>query len=308
MNFINSKVYICELQETENKGSFLTEINLFLYVIIVLIFIFIIYQGIGSVFTLVAGGFKEPDVKTMRVILAFSQFMLILAPAVFFTRLRSNDLKTDLRLKAPGPFVLLLSVLGIISVQPLLQGYLTLQESFIDSVPFLKETLKPLKEIFDTLEESTLKIVRAYSFSEFLTVVFVISVTPAVCEEVLFRGFVLGNFLKLMKPFLSVFLSGFLFALYHFQPFNLLPLVALGFYLGYVVYFSGSIWTGVICHFVNNFMASYFLYSSGKEEFETPDITGDKTLSILLVSAVSVVFFIYVLVSIYRYGKEGKTE
>lgn len=291
--------------ENNTPAKFFTRTNLLLYVIIVLLIIFILYQGLGSIF---AFGFGEDDVKTMRIILSFSQFMLILAPTLFFTKLRSNNLKADLRLKAPDLVIIFFSVLGIVSIQPVLQSYLLLQESIIDAIPLLRDLLNPLKVIFDMLEEKTLAIVRAHSIIEFITVVFVISVTPAICEEFLFRGFVLGNFLKLIKPFQSLFLSGFLFALYHFQPFNLVPLIILGFYLGYVVYFSGSLWTGVICHFVNNLMASYFLYISGKEDFDTPDIIGDRTISTLIITIISLILFITVLISIYRYRRVSEIE
>ncbi len=283
-------------------GSFLKGLNPFAYVIIVLAIIFFLYQFLGGILAVAAGDLnaENPNVKITRIILSFGQFMFILAPTVFFARLETHELKRLFRLSAPKFSHVLLAILGIVMIQPFLQGYMYLQESAINSIPFLHDLLMPVKDLFDTLEKSTLKIVQAYSSIEFIVVVFVICITPAICEEALFRGFALSNLRKVSKPAIAICLSGFLFALYHFQPFNLIPLVVLGWYLGFIVYYSNSIWVGVICHFLNNFFAAYFLYAYGKEEFETPHVAGDELTDSIVAAAFSIVMFASVIFLFYR--------
>jgi membrane protease YdiL (CAAX protease family) len=301
-----------ENQEQKQPGSgFFRNLNPFAYVIIVLAVVFFLYQFIGGLLALAAGDLdlENPNVKITRIILSFGQFMFILAPTIFFARLQTSDLKGLFRLKAPKASLVLLAIAGIVLIQPFLQGYMYLQEEIFNSIPFINDVLKPVKEIFESLEKSTLKIVAAHSIAEFLVVVFVICVTPAICEEVLFRGFTLGNLTKAAKPAAAIFLSGFLFAFYHFQPLNIVPLIILGWYLGFIVYYANSIWVGVICHFLNNFFAAYFLYAYGKQDFETPNLTGDELTSTIAAGTVSFLLFVSVILLYYRQrtGRSGES-
>ncbi|MCI0449577.1 MAG: CPBP family intramembrane metalloprotease [Chlorobi bacterium] len=289
--------------QQEPPGSFLRNLNPFAYSIIVLAVIFFLYQFIGGALALAAGDLdiENPDVKTTRIILAFSQYMLMLAPTIFFARFQTFDLKSVFKLSYPKPSLVFLAVLGIVLIQPFLQGYMYVQEQVINGIPFIKETIRPVKEIFDLFEKTTLKIVHAHSLVEFIVVVIVIAVTPAICEEALFRGFVLTNVSKATrKAGAAVFLSAFLFAVYHFQPFNIVPLIVLGWYLGFVVYYANSIWVGVICHFLNNFIASYALFIYGKDELETPNLTGDEMTNTIAAALVSLVLFTGTIVIYYR--------
>ena len=292
-------------EHNENQkpaGSFLKGLNPFAYVIVVLAVIFFLYQFIGGALALAAGDMSldNPNVKITRIILAFGQFMFILAPAIFFARLQTPNLKEIFRLNKPKPVLVILAVLGIVMIQPFLQGYMYFQEQLINSVPFLNDGLKPLRDLFNTFEQSTMKIVQAHSWFEFSVVVFVICITPAICEEALFRGFALSNLRKVYKPFLAILTTGFLFAAYHFQPFNIVPLLILGFYLGFIVYYSNSLYIGILAHFLNNFFASYYMYVYGKTDFETPKLAGDELTDTVIALILSVLIFSSLIILFYR--------
>lgn len=292
-----------EEQNGQNKrGSFLTGLNPIAYVFVVLAIIFFLYQFIGGALALAAGDISmdDPDVKVTRLILAFGQFMFILAPAIFFARFQTHDLKNIFRLHSPKPVLLLLAVLGIITIQPFLQGYMYFQESLLSSIPYLSDTLKPLKEIFEAFEKSTMKIVKAHNWFEFSVVVFVICITPAICEEALFRGFALSNISKVTTALSAILITGFFFAMYHFQPFNFVPLLILGCFLGFIVYYSNSIYTGVLAHFLNNFFASYYMFMYGKTDFETPKLTEDEITNTIAAVILSVILFAGIIILYYR--------
>lgn len=288
-------------QNNGNKGGFIKNIPPLVYVILVLAIIFFLYQIIGGALAIVSiGKDVESNIPLTRVILSFGQFMLILAPTIFFARLQSPDIKNTFRLKTPKLSVLLLSVIGIIMMQPLIQGYMHLQNYVFENLPYVNTYLKQAKEFFDVLEETTIKIVKSYSVFEFIIVTFVIAFTPAICEEMLFRGFVLKNIEKFSKPAVTIFLTGFLFAVYHFQPFNIIPLVFLGAYLSFVVYYSDSIFTGMTVHFLNNFFAAYYLFLYGKDEFDIPEINNSQVMNYIVVSVISIILLAIILYIIYR--------
>ena len=85
--------------------------------------------------------------------------------------------------------------------------------------------------------------------------VFAMAVFPALLEEFLFRGVIMGSLLKFGKPF-AIFVSSLLFGLVH-QNLVQIPFAFLvGLVLAFVVLETGSIWAGVIVHFLNNFIAT----------------------------------------------------
>lgn len=82
-----------------------------------------------------------------------------------------------------------------------------------------------------------------------------IAVIPAICEEILFRGYILRAFEKSWGIILAILVSGLFFGLFHLQATNLLPLATLGVVLAVMTWLSGSIWPAIFAHFVNNAVA-----------------------------------------------------
>jgi sodium transport system permease protein len=79
----------------------------------------------------------------------------------------------------------------------------------------------------------------------------VIGVTPAVCEELFFRGFVLSGLRRAgMLPALAV--TAVLFGLAHSSIYRLLPTAFLGFVFGYAVWKTRSVACSVLAHTLNN--------------------------------------------------------
>jgi membrane protease YdiL (CAAX protease family) len=184
---------------------------------------------------------------------------------------------------------------------------MVIQDIILSHIPFIQDALQQIKSLFDLVEEATMKIVKAYSPAEFAVVVFVIAFTPAVCEEFLFRGFVLKNLEKTARPNIAIFLTGFLFAIYHFQPFNIIPLIALGTFLSFIVYYSNSIYLGIAGHFLNNFFAAFYVYKYGKQNMDTPRLSESEIFDAVIIIIVSLVLFISVMLLFYklRYKKES---
>jgi len=79
-----------------------------------------------------------------------------------------------------------------------------------------------------------------------------IAIVPAFAEEILFRGYILRAFEKSTGIILAVIFSSLIFAIFHLQLTNLLPLATLGAVMGLLTWLSGSIWPAVLAHFINN--------------------------------------------------------
>lgn len=86
-----------------------------------------------------------------------------------------------------------------------------------------------------------------------------LGVTPAVCEELFFRGLVMSGFRSLGK-WKALFFSALLFAIAHSSIYRLLPTLVLGILIGYATWQSRSMFTGIVIHALNNSLLVTFLH------------------------------------------------
>ncbi|HBE72307.1 MAG TPA: hypothetical protein DDW52_29585 [Planctomycetaceae bacterium] len=88
-------------------------------------------------------------------------------------------------------------------------------------------------------------------------VLFVFAIAPAICEEFLFRGFVLSS-LGRLKPVWAILLSSVLFGLMHVLTSQVLaverflPSTFMGIILGLIAVCTRSLWPAVIVHGLHN--------------------------------------------------------
>lgn len=85
----------------------------------------------------------------------------------------------------------------------------------------------------------------------FALVVLVIALMPAVGEELLFRGLVMGSMRHRYSVLWGIVISAVVFGAFHGFV-KIIPTGLLGACFAYVVYKSGSIWVSMVLHFVNN--------------------------------------------------------
>jgi len=85
------------------------------------------------------------------------------------------------------------------------------------------------------------------------------SVTPALCEEALFRGLTLSG-LRRLGPWAAICISALMFGVAHASIYRLIPTFLIGLGLGYVAWRSGSIFCSMIVHALNNGLIILMLY------------------------------------------------
>ena len=237
-----------------------------------LIAVFFIFQFGGGLLALSVFGFdlNNADMNLMRLLTIGSQILFILFPAILFSKLVFEDVTSIIRFRMPKPKEVGLFAFGLFLLVPLLQEYLTLQNYILaelaKTVPFI-DGIKNFLDMLDKLvEESYLQLLTANNLFEYILVIFTVSITPAICEEIFFRGFVQKSFEFKQKPFTAILLTSIFFGFYHFNPYGLLPLIVLGMYLGYSAYKSNSIVVPIVLHFLNNFIAIIAFFIFGEEE------------------------------------------
>ncbi len=310
-----------EPQETEkNKYRNIPTMSPNKAAVLGLIAVFFIFQFGGGLLTIGIFGFdiNNADMNLMRLLTIGSQILFILFPAILFSKLVFEDVTSVVRFRMPQPKEVGLFVVGLILIVPLLQDYLYIQNYLLaelsKSYSFFESIRIFLDELDKLVESSYVRLLTANNILEYLLVIATVSITPAICEEFFFRGFVQKSFEFKQSPFTAILLTSVFFGLYHFNPYGLIPLIALGMYLGYSAYKSNSIVVSIILHFLNNFIAIISFFIFGEEELMQSNFNDTSNIdthfiSFFLLLALVIGFLIFINKNYYKItSKEIKND
>ena len=135
----------------------------------------------------------------------------------------------------------------------------------------------------------------------------VIAVTPAVCEELVFRGYLLAAFRERYSVLLTSVLVGVIFGIYHTDIVRFPGTAFMGITFAYITIRTGSIFIGMFLHMLNNSIAIFsYLFPDWIETHmkfladETP------TVSTLLIAAGIGIILWGVGFTILRNGRENE--
>jgi membrane protease YdiL (CAAX protease family) len=236
----------------------------------------------------------------LKYVQAFTSVGMFIFSAIITAICIDTDWKLFLGLKEkPGWIVSLLAVLFIILILPF-TNFLTYYNENLHLPQFLSgvETFFRDKEIQMTeIMESLLK---PGGMGGIFVNLLVIAVIPAIGEELTFRGIIQ----KLLNrwfghPHWAILVTAILFSAIHIQFLSFLPRFFLGLVLGYLFYWSGSIWLTMLVHFINNAIAVIFyhyFYSGSVGNYMEIMGTPEKDLVLALAGAVAgsiILFLIY---------------
>jgi len=167
----------------------------------------------------------------------FTQVLVILLPAVALLKHLNLPLVKTMSLKAPHP----LSFLGALLVTPLCIllsiGVYNLQSQIV-----------PAPEAFTTMFT---RLIMDNDKPLWLCLLG-IAVAPGICEELLFRGAILGLVRPKLTPLQQCIFVGVLFGLFHMSVFRVAPTGVLGVVLTALTVWTGSIYPSMLVHILNN--------------------------------------------------------
>lgn len=297
--------------DQDNDNFFTPIIHPVAAAVIGLFVVFFTYQIIGGLVTIAVFGLdiESANVNAFRFMTMLGQFMFILAPTLLLSYMFYQNIPDIIRLKKPGLVETLVFIGGLAILMPLIQELVPVQNYIINSLAESSGIIKQFKSFFDELTKSLdgtyMRLLKSANIFELSWVVFVIALTPAICEEVLFRGFIQRSLEFKISPFISAVITGVVFGLYHFNPYGLLSLILIGFYLGFAAYKSNSIIIPMIIHFLNNFITVIAYYIWGDTELmETGAVPeGDITTSLIKVVIFTGIFIGFIIVINRNYHK-----
>ena len=119
----------------------------------------------------------------------------------------------------------------------------------------------------------------------------IVAVTPAICEEMMFRGFIYSGFRSKYRKWSAIVLVSFIFGVYHTSLIRLIPTMMLGICFAMIVFYTDSIFPAMVMHCINNAVGVIGMYKPGLLEETFPLIFGQNStiLSDLILGIISVV-------------------
>lgn len=283
-----------------------------LFLLVTLVFSFLLFSALSGILMLVPfygpgildmlsnPDYSDPSVVTaLKIIQLFNMAGGLLLPALIYIWLCTAKDEGLSRLSgAVSPFHVLLAIIVIVVAQPVI-GWAGELNSFLS----LPGWLAPVEEWMKDKEMLGMKVTDAFlstiSAGGLLLNIFMIAVLPALAEELLFRG-VLAKLFKdwTGSTHFAVIISALIFAAIHLQFYGFLPRFLLGVMLGYLFFWSGSIWLPVAVHFTNNFISviTEFLFRKGIIQTNAETLGTDSTVILTAISiagVAAILFYLY---------------
>ena len=170
------------------------------------------------------------------------QFLGLALPVWMLVYLHTRYNLAFLRIRPTTWKMMALSVVGLAALMPITWWLGSMNSNL------------PLPEWLEQLEQSQMDMIEQV-IEQDLGLVFLLlmmAVTPAICEEIMFRGYIQRQFERSIGVVWAIVLTGIIFGLYHLRLTQVLPLAVIGIYLSYLTWKTGSLWPAVIVHFLNN--------------------------------------------------------
>ena len=228
------------------------------------------------------------------------QILIILSASLLMMRMHALKGKRASFIRwQKGNNTLLITVLGVVLFivgQPLVTFIGWLNESAFQAIAGGTE----FYQFFNDLQTTSADAIGNFLSQPGVMVLalFHVALVPAICEEVMFRGYIMRAFEKNTTVIKAIVFSSLLFGAYHIQLGNLLPLSLLGFFMAYLAWASDSLIPAMVGHFVNN--GSAVVLSILVPDFAQSLDVQNYEPSYLLVTAslVFTVAIIYILIKI----------
>lgn len=166
------------------------------------------------------------------------QLGLILAPVLLMACVLTRSLRSSLNFNRPPRWSIPMAVLLGVCLHP---SYAALGELIQAIYPLSPQTVAALTP-FETLVNG----------APFLSVVLVMAVIPAVCEEVAFRGFIFNGLKRNDAGMRAVLVTAVLFGFSHGVLQQSLAATVMGVLLGWITWRSGTLLPALVVHVINN--------------------------------------------------------
>lgn len=225
--------------------------------------------------------FTKPSmVSAIKAYQAIGHIALFTVPSLVFAYLSDKKPLSYIGFKKPVPAgFLLIAAVVIIGAFPMVAWLGEINQN-IHLPESLKATEKALRDAEAKNDHLLQRLLDMKSVGDLILSLFILAVLPAIGEELFFRGVLQRLFIQIMKrPWAGIIFTAILFSAFHGLFLGFIPRAVLGIILGALFWYSGSLWPGIIAHFINNALQIVVMYYNPgvvekDMEFAVPLIAG----------------------------------
>jgi hypothetical protein len=243
---------------------------------------------------------RNPAMLTfMRGMILLQFLFLFTIPSLLFAYFSDPQPAKYLGLKAPHKSMYwILGLLLIVVAYPFVEyiGYLN------QKIPFGAETEKWMKGMEEEAARQIKFMLKERTPSELIKNLVFISLFAGVGEELFFRGILQRIFIRMTEnPWMGIILTAAIFSGIHFQFYGFFPRFLLGILLGAIYWYSGSIWTAILAHFLYDAAVILIVYFNPHllDNAEATIIQGQQ-LQLLVGAAISLALTVLLLVQMKK--------
>ncbi len=238
-----------------------------------------------------------------------SQFAIFIIPSIIFAFLAGRNSMRYMKIShKPELTTLIYAGLSIIAAIPLINFLGEINQNIA-----LPSSLAGIESWMQNSEKQAAQLTELFlnvnTIGALLINILMIGILPAIGEEFLFRGILQRLFHEWIKNIhVAIILTAFIFSFIHFQFYGFFPRFALGMVMGYLFYWSGSLWVPILVHFINNTFAVVVFYYTHLEGFGKTYETVGTSENLMWIALISSAIVSILLWKIYSICKKDKTN
>ncbi len=254
------------------------KLSIFILMVLISYFFGAIFSGVltsvlgGDLDMLSSQDYGSMEVLRLKKILLFvSHIFIFIIPALVFSKLASFHPLEFLNLNPPTKKWFLVVPLLFIGLT-IFNELLYLLNRSID-FSFISSAFQAKLELQQAWSDKMIHAFVGTTWKSYFFNLILIAIVPAIGEELTFRGVIQRLTINgTQNVHIGIVMCAALFALIHFQPFNILPIFVLGVCYGYISIALGSLWFTIVLHFLNNalqisllHLARYYRWDMGSD-------------------------------------------
>ncbi|MGM0379626.1 MAG: CPBP family glutamic-type intramembrane protease [Bacillota bacterium] len=249
----------------------------------------ILFLVLGVLFITVGGYIQS---KNLDLGIIVTEYGILLLPVIIFAKYKNIDLKKSLRLNSISfKTILKLIFLGIF---------------LVPIIGFGNLIITAILARFDLIVQLDMPV--AQNTYELIKYIFLIAISAGICEEIFFRGMILNAYENETNKSFAIVISAILFGIFHFNIQNLLGPILIGLIFGYLVFATNSVFSAIIGHIMNNFIAVVLSFLTKNYSMNsTPKVQMNQQffISIIFLSVFAFISFFIITLLIKSIKKEN---
>lgn len=268
-----------------------------------LVFGLIIGSVLGVIFPIVTGS-DIMGLNSLRFMQISSQIFTFVLPPIVYALLIKEDPFKSLGFNKTTITWLFLGVAMMYAILPLNSVFAEWNANikFPDSMTDFERLLQDMQERATEIME---RFVNVTSIGGLILNLFMIAGLAALGEELLFRSIIQTSLIKVCKnAHIGIIIASAIFSIIHMEFYGLLPRFVLGMLLGYMYYYSRSIWIPIAMHFANNgtIVFLYYLNNIGTTNIDVEGF-GKTNIFVLILSIIAMVALFWFTIKLNKKEK-----